>query len=161
MQSQKVETQSISHCCLPSSQGNYGKGKKEQTRNGQRNTYLAPVSFVSCLLNIGSFSKPLNLLLQYPLTVCSSVSHTLLCPFFIHCQMSSAFQDVLLFWNWTSFHVVLLCLFRGLSTQKKICRRGHNILLHIRRRKTLKHGITVGLCVMRFLQQRDIFNPSW
>lgn len=93
--------------------------KKEQTRNRQRNTYFAHLlclvpSKYRFLFKVTkpTFTTPSN-------CVCLSVSHTLLCPFFIHCQMSSVLQDVFLFWNQTSFLVLLLCIFRGLSSQKK------------------------------------------
>lgn len=115
-------------------------------------TNILHISFVWCLLNIGFFSKPLNLFSQYLTYFC--VHSLFIVRYLLHSKMyfSSGTGHSFMYY----FYV-----FSGvLALRKKICRQGRNILLHIRIRKTLKHGITVGLYVMRFLQDSIIFNPS-
>lgn len=123
-----------------------------------RETQTLHVSFVWCLPNIGFFLKPLNLLLQYPLY--ARLSHTYFCVhslFTVRCLLHSKMY----FSSGTGhpfmyyFHV-----FSGvLAPREKNCRWGHNILLHIKMRKTLKHRITVGLYVIKFLQDTSYLTP--
>lgn len=120
MKSQKVETQSIFHCCLPSSQGNYEKGKKKSKQEMGRETHTLHISFVRCLLNIDVFSKPLNLLLQYLLTVCACLSHTYFC---VHSLITvRCLQHSRMYFSSGTRHpfmLIFFCIFRGLSTQER------------------------------------------